>query len=203
MRTVPDRPSNVVPFRRKRGRWARPRGSGRDPRPPKRPGKTWGRALHDTRPFLLLIALVTLWFVYDDARLMEPPEFLQTEPEVVAGNFTRCGPGRGYYCVIDGDTFKIGDRDVRVVGIDTPEIDAQCAAEAEAAERATQALQDWLTGASFRMTARLDDPTDRYGRELRIVKRVNPDGSEDRLADYMREGGYARRYLGGWRGGWC
>jgi len=155
------------------------------------------------RPVLLLIALVTLWFVADDAALLEPPGFLQTEPEVIAGSFTRCGPGRGYYCVIDGDTFKVGERDIRVVGIDTPEVEAECAAEAQAAERATQALQNWLNLASFRMTARIDEARDKYGRELRIVKRVNPDGSEDRLADHMREGGFARRYLGGWRGGWC
>ena len=70
-------------------------------------------------------------------------------------------------------------------------------------ERATQALQIWLNRASFRMTARVDNPTDHYGRELRMVKRIEPDGSEDRRADYMRDGGWARRYLGGWRGGWC
>lgn len=152
---------------------------------------------------LLLIALVTLWFIVDDAALVEPPGFLQTEPEVIAGSFTRCGPGRGHYCVIDGDTFKIGERAIRVVGIDTPEVDAQCPAEAEAAERATQALQTWLNRASFRMTARIDEARDRYGRELRIVKRANPDGSEERLADFMQGGGYARRYYGEWRGGWC
>lgn len=200
---MPRRPSNIVPFRRKRRKWTRVKDFGHDPRPPKRPGTTWRRAFRETRLVLLLIALVTLWFIVDDAALIEPPGFLQTEPEVIAGSFTRCGPGRGYYCVTDGDTFKIGERKIRVVGIDTPEVEAQCPAEAEAAERATQALQTWLNRASFRMTARLDEARDQYGRELRIVKRANPDGSEERLADYMREGGYARRYLGGWRGGWC
>jgi len=50
---------------------------------------------------------------------------------------------------------------------------------------------------------RLDDPTDQYGRDLRTLTRTGANGSEDRLADFMRDGGYARRYLGGWRGGWC
>jgi len=194
---------DVISFLRKRGKWTYPEDFGHDPRRHGRKATSWGQALRDTRPFLLLIALSALWFIYYDPRLIEPPEFLQTEPEVIAGSFTRCGPGRGYYCVIDGDTFKIGQRDVRVVGIDTPEVKAECAEEALAAEGATQALQGWLNRASFRMTARLDDPVDRYGRELRIVKRINPDGSEDRLADYMRDRGFARRYLGGWRGGWC
>lgn len=53
------------------------------------------------------------------------------------------------------------------------------------------------------MTARLDEPTDRYGRDLRMLKRTAPNGREDHLADYMREGGWARRYMGEGRGGWC
>jgi hypothetical protein len=35
------------------------------------------------------------------------------------------------------------------------------------------------------------------------VKRLNPDGSEDRLAEYMRREGGARAYWGAHRGGWC
>ena len=50
---------------------------------------------------------------------------------------------------------------------------------------------------------RLDDPTDRYGRTLAIVKRADADGGEDRLADFMRDEGGARWYDGGLRGGWC
>lgn len=80
--------------------------------------------MRETRPFTLLVALVTLAVIVWDGALLEPPAFLQTDPEVIAGSFTRCGPGRGYYCVIDGDTFKMGQRKVRVLGIDTPEVDA-------------------------------------------------------------------------------
>ena len=105
--------------------------------------------------------------------------------------------------MIDGDTFRLGERKVRVVGIDTAEVDARCPAEAAQAEASTAALQSWLNRGPFRMTARVDEPTDRYGRDLRIVKRINPDGSEDRLADYMQQNGGARGYLGGYRGGWC
>jgi len=172
----------------------------------KRRGRKRGalmRWLVNLRPFALLAALIVMWLGYNDAALIEPPGFMLTGPEKIAGRFTRCGPGRGYYCVIDGDTFKIGDRKIRVVGIDAPEVAARCPAEAEAAERATQALQTWLNRASFRIAARVDQPIDKYGRELRIVKRINPDGSEDRLADHMRNAGYARRYLGGFRDGWC
>jgi hypothetical protein len=84
-----------------------------------------------------------------------------------------------------------------------PPAQAACPEEAAGAERATAALRAWLNRGSFIMTGRIDEATDHYGRELRVVKRIRPDGSEDRLAGHMLEGGWARRYLGGWRGGWC
>ena len=171
----------------------------------RRPETTWRRAAADMRPVLLLIALATAAVIAGNPNAYEPPAWLQTPPRKIAGSFTRCGPGRGYYCVIDGDTFKMGAQSVRVVGIDTAEAGehARCAREASLAEASTLALQHWLNRASFRLTARLDEPIDRYGRSLRIVKRLNPDGSEDRLADYMRAFGGARSYWGGLRGGWC
>lgn len=178
---------------------------GRAPRPPKwkRPQTTWKQAWLETRPYVLLITLVTISVIAAMPGAFEPPGFLQSEPERIEGSFTRCGKGRGYYCVIDGDTFRIGERSVRVVGIDTAEVDAQCPAEAAQAERSTAALQRWLNRGAFTMTARLDEPNDRYGRELRIIKRIDSDSRIERLADWMQSNGGARSYLGGWRGGWC
>lgn len=192
----------VAPLRPRKGGLRSP-----PPRPPRRPSArprfSLRRALRTTRPFVLLAVLATGWFVVENPESYEPPAFMQTEPQAIAGRFTRCGPGRGYYCVIDGDTFHIGQRAVRVVGIDTAEVDARCLAEAVQAEASTQALQTWLNRASFRITPRLDEPTDRYGRELAFVKRVFPDGSEERLADWMIANGGARPYGGGSRQGWC
>jgi hypothetical protein len=53
------------------------------------------------------------------------------------------------------------------------------------------------------MAGRLGDMTDRYGRDLRMVRRPRADGSVQSIAEDMRESGLARRYLGGLRGGWC
>ena len=71
------------------------------------------------------------------------------------------------------------------------------------AERATAELQRLLNQGPFEMVGRSFNDTDRYGRDLRVIRRVRPDGSIQSIADDMRESGGARRYLGGFRSGWC
>jgi hypothetical protein len=44
---------------------------------------------------------------------------------------------------------------------------------------------------------------DRYGRDLRVIRRKLAGGGYESIADEMRENGVARRYLGGLRSGWC
>ena len=186
------------PRRRRRGKTRSVPPARFKPRPP-----GWRDAFVSLRPWLLLIGFVTMAYIFTLPGAFSAPGWLSSEPQVIEGRFTRCGRGRGYYCVVDGDTFKLGDRAVRVVGIDTAEREAECAAEAVQAEASTEALQGWLNRGPFRMTHRLDEPIDRYGRSLRTVYRLRPDGSEDRLADFMRREGGARGYWGGGRGGWC
>ena len=186
------------PKRRRRGKTRSVPPARFKPRPP-----GWRDAFVSLRPWLLLIGFVTMAYIFTLPGAFSAPGWLSSEPQVIEGRFTRCGRGRGYYCVVDGDTFKLGDRAVRVVGIDTAEREAECAAEAVQAEASTKALQGWLNRGPFRMTHRLDEPIDRYGRSLRTVYRLRPDGSEDRLADFMRREGGARGYWGGGRGEWC
>ena len=186
------------PKRRRRGKTRSVPPARFKPRPP-----GWRDAFVSLRPWLLLIGFVTMAYIFTLPGAFSAPGWLSSEPQVIEGRFTRCGRGRGYYCVVDGDTFKLGDTSVRVVGIDTAEKDAECPAEALQAEASTKALQAWLNRGPFRMTHRLDEPIDRYGRSLRTVYRLRPDGSEDRLADFMRREGGARGYWGGGRGEWC
>ena len=186
------------PGRRRRGKTRSVPPARFKPRPP-----GWRDAFVSLRPWLLLIGFVTMAYIFTLPGAFSAPGWLSSEPQVIEGRFTRCGRGRGYYCVVDGDTFKLGDRAVRVVGIDTAEREAECAAEAVQAETSTRALQGWLNRGPFRMTHRLDEPIDRYGRSLRTVYHLRPDGSEDRLADFMRAEGGARGYWGGGRGEWC
>jgi endonuclease YncB( thermonuclease family) len=155
------------------------------------------------RPFILGAILLSIWPAADPA-LMEPPSFLATEPERVSQQFTRCGNGRGHACVIDGDTFKLGDRKIRIIGIDTPETHpARCAKEATMGEAATAELQRLLNQGAFEMVGRSFNDKDRYGRDLRVIRRVKSDGTEQSIADDMRESRLARRYLGGFKDGWC
>lgn len=191
----------ILPFRRRR--WTRTKDYGRFEPPITARGLIrdtfgWLRVL---RPFILGGILLSVWPALDPA-LIEPPAFLSTEPEVVSATFTRCGPGRGHACVIDGDTFKLGTRKIRIVGIDTPETEARCPEEARLAEAATARLQELLSQGPFEMVGRIDDSRDRYGRELRSLRQSESDSRGSSIAEIMREEGHARRYIGTKRS-WC
>ena len=193
----------IVPFRRRRLRsqnefdarqrirfWPEP---GRGP---------WQKALFVGRPFALAAVLGAIWIGYDPA-VIEPPSFLSTDPELVTERFTRCGIGRGHGCVIDGDTFKIGQRRIRIIGIDAPETHpARCQEEARLGEDATAKLQELLNQGAFEMVAPVYGSHDKYGRGLRTVQRRLPDGSLQSIAEDMRTSGLAHRYTG-FKTAWC
>ena len=153
------------------------------------------------RPFILGGILLSVWPAMDPA-LVEPPGFLSSDPEAVDATFTRCGRGRGPACVIDGDTFKLGQRRIRIIGIDAPEIRGQCPREAKLAEAATARLQALLNQGPFEMVGRFDDLQDRYGRDLRRIERRRADGTVQSIAEEMRASGLAHRYLG-YKASWC
>ena len=122
---------------------------------------------------------------------------------MVDQHFTRCGRGRGHACVVDGDTFRLGNRRVRIIGIDAPETHpARCPEEARLGEEATARLQHLLNQAPFEMVAPMYGARDRYGRELRTVRRKLADGRIQSIAAEMRTSGLAHRYTG-FKTGWC
>ena len=77
---------------------------------------TIGRSLAALRPFILGAILLGIWPTVDPA-LVEPVGMLAMAPERIDEHFTRCGRGRGHACVIDGDTIKLGQRKIRIIGI--------------------------------------------------------------------------------------
>lgn len=155
------------------------------------------------RPVMLVAGILILWPALDPA-LIEPPGFLSSDPVVVDARFGRCGRTWRGACVVDGDTIRLGARRIRIIGIDAPEMHPPgCAEEARLGEEATQKLLELLNQGPFEMTGRIDDSTDRYGRHLRVITRMRPDGSVQSIGADMQAAGLAKAYLGGLRGGWC
>ncbi len=107
--------------------------------------------------------------------------------------------------MIDGDTFEAEAELwpgltvralIRVEGVDAPELRGRCAAEKLDARKAREALAYLLeNGARLREVRR-----DKYGGRF-VAKVLLADGSD--LAETLIAAGYARRYDGGRRAGWC
>ena len=117
--------------------------------------------------------------------------------------FTICGQARALACVVDGDTVRIGARRIRLTGFDAPEMDGACAAERVRAVEAREELAAWLNAGPFEMDGGADPPHDRYGRELRAVRRTTSDGGHEWLAEHMVAADLADG--SGWLGerDWC
>ncbi len=128
----------------------------------------------------------------------------------VEDRFAICGAGgaRADGCIIDGDTVIIGfgpqRRRIRFTGFDAPELNGACPAERELAIAARTALADWLDRGTFEWNGADDPPRDRYGRELREVRRAQPGKAPEYLAPTMIARGLASE--GGWGADaidWC
>lgn len=163
------------------------------PRPPSfRPKRT------DIRRALWFIPALLLAGALLDPSLIAPVGPLAAAPERVSTSFTPCGPGRGPACVIDGDTFKLGDRKIRIIGIDAPELLApQCPGEEALARRSADRLLELLNKGEFEMVAHRLQRRDRHGRDLMVLKR---DGQS--IGRTMIDEGLAHRYIGS-KWSWC
>ena len=120
----------------------------------------------------------------------------EEEWHAVERQFTVCGQGSSPACVVDGDTIRIGNRRIRLTGFDAPELDGACEAESRLARIARDELAAWLNLGTLEMDGGAEPPRDRYGRELREVRR----GGE-LLAETMAGRGLARR--SGFEKDWC
>jgi endonuclease YncB( thermonuclease family) len=149
------------------------------------------------RRALLLVPLLALVGALFDPSLIAPFGPLAAREQVTA-TFTRCGPGRGVACVIDGDTFKLGDRKIRITGIDAPELtEPRCPAEAALARRSADRLLVLLNQGPFDMVAHRLQREDRHGRDLMVLER---NGTS--VGGQLIDEGLAHRYIGSKRS-WC
>ena len=99
--------------------------------------------------------------------------------------------------VIDGDTVAIGSQRIRIIGIDTPELNAACVAERRAAQEARQAAISMIENAA-RVELHETGAKDRYGRSLGDLKL---DGVF--FGERMLREGHGVRYRAGGRPNWC
>lgn len=150
-------------------------------------------------------ALVVSAMVYVLGQQRIAPASIPGGPqEIISPPFTRCGRGRAANCVIDGDTIMLGQRTVRVIGIDAPEIHPpRCPDEAQKGEAAAQLLLTLLNQGPVTLSGPAPPVHDEYGRELRHLLRAKADGSVQSLADDMVSSGLARPYLRAAREPWC
>lgn len=123
---------------------------------------------------------------------------IATAPEpTYSAKFELCA-GERVTCVVDGDTFWLEGRKIRIADIDTPEVsEPKCPAEYELGMRATYRLRDLLNAGEFALVQSGRPSRDRYGRELRLIVR----GGQS-LGDQLAGEGLAHP----WRGAkepWC
>ena len=125
------------------------------------------------------------------------------EGVAVRETFALC-EGRGYaeYCVVDGDTLRIGKRRLRIDGIDAPEMDGECSRESKRAREARAFLLAWLNEGGFAMLDEAAAPRDRYERELQQLWR-GEGLLRDYVADDLVEAGLAVRYDSHAPARWC
>jgi endonuclease YncB( thermonuclease family) len=165
---------------------------------PKRRPPSFKPKRADVRRALWLIPVLLVGGALLDPSLIAPVGPLAAAPERVSTSFTPCGPGRGPACVIDGDTFKLGDRKIRVTGIDAPELLApQCPSEEALAQRSADRLLALLNEGEFEMIAHRLQRQDRFGRYLMVVQR-----NGQSIGATLIEEGLAHRYLGS-KWSWC
>lgn len=107
--------------------------------------------------------------------------------------------------VVDGDTIEARAQlwiglslvsSVRLRGIDTPEMRGSCIEEKALAAAARDLLAE-LAGEAIHLT---NIENDKYGG--RVIADVAAEGGADLGSEMVRRG-FARRYDGGARGGWC
>lgn len=164
---------------------------------PTRPAPSFKPKRKDVRVALWAVPILLLTGALLDPRLIGPIGPLGAT-EVVTAKFIPCAGGPAPACVIDGDTFRLGDRTIRITGIDAPEIARPlCPAEAELGRRSADRLLQLLNQAPFDMVAHRLQTQDRHGRYLMVLRRNG--GS---IGRQLIDEDLAHRYTG-FKISWC
>jgi endonuclease YncB( thermonuclease family) len=164
---------------------------------PTRPVPSFKPKRKDVRMALWAVPILLLAGALLDPRLIGPIGPLGAT-EVVTTKFVPCSGGTAPACVIDGDTFRLGDRTIRITGIDAPEITQPlCPAEAQLGRRSADRLLQLLNQGPFDMVAHRLQTQDRHGRYLMVLRRNGDSIGAKLIAEDL-----AHRYTG-FKISWC
>lgn len=170
------------------GAWPKPRGikpgktrplgsapSWNGNRPGRRAGKSRAQRFKPQRyyGFIALAAFACLSALqnFSPALASLAPMSLTSRAEMIVRQFPLCGSTSRIDCVVDGDTFWLSGKKIRIADINTPETSSpQCAAEAKLGKAAKLRLRSLLNSGPFELRRGTRDE-DRYGRKLRTVHR--------------------------------
>jgi len=165
---------------------------------PSRKAASFKPRRNEIRKALWAVPLLLLAGAWLDPDYIGPVWPLAAPAEIVTASFVPCGTDDSSACVIDGDMFRLGDRTIRIVGIDAPEFAAaKCPAEAQLAGKSAVRLLELLNQGHFDMVGHRLQMIDRHGRYLMKIKR----GGQS-IGATMVEEGLAHRYLG-FKTSWC
>ena len=89
-----------------------------------------------------------------------------------AAQFGQCYNAQGPNCVVDGDTFYVGARQVEIAGIEAPRIeDARCPAEHDRGVAAAVELVELLNSGGVTIGEATSDPSGRAVRKVEVKGR--------------------------------
>jgi len=165
---------------------------------PRRKAPSFKPRRSEIRMALWAVPLLLLAGALLDPKYIGPVFPFAAPAEIVSAKFSPCSQGNSPACVIDGETFRLGDRTIRITGIDAPDlVTPKCPVEGALAQRSADRLLQLLNAAPFEMVAHRLQMQDRHGKRLMVVRR---DG--DSIGGRLIEEGLAHRYMG-FKFSWC
>jgi len=151
----------------------------------------------DIRYWLWAVPILLLAGGLLDPKLIGPIGPLGAKERVTA-QFVPCSSAQEPACIVDGDTFKLGDRTIRITGIDAPELtQPKCPAEAQLGRRSADRLLALLNMGEFEMVAHRLQRQDRHGRYLMVLRRDGRSIGKQLISEDL-----AHRYTG-FKRTWC
>ncbi|MEP6983370.1 MAG: hypothetical protein ABI853_06970 [Sphingomicrobium sp.] len=144
--------------------------NGNGPTKPPRPSNTRERELYFGIAGIIIFAAAIVAGIIGFSIFTAVPD----DPTAAAraAQFGQCYNAQGPNCVLDGDTFYVGAKQVAIAGIEAPRIaDARCPAERDRGVTAAVELAELLNSGRVTIGAATRDPSGRAVRKVEVKGR--------------------------------